>query len=566
MADASRDGNFVTTLLGVSSSDGSTPVKVYADPITHRLLVDSAGGGTGTVTDVSVVSANGFAGTVATSTTTPAITLSTTITGVLKGNGTAISAASSSTDYAALAFKTISVSGQSDVVADSPIDTLTLVGGTGMTITTNASTDTITFTVSGGSATDITVGTTTVSGGTTTRILYDNAGVLGEYTLTGTGTVAVMQTSPTLITPVLGVATATSINKVAITAPSSSATLTIADGKTVTHNASTTFAGTDAKTLTISNSGTLAGGDAFVLAIAAGKTLTVSNTLTFTGTDSSSVAFGTGGTVLYTTSTIPLTVGTTTIASGTTTRILYDNAGVLGEYTLTGTGTVVVMATSPTFTTGLTTPQVLATANDSGALGASGTAFADLFLASGGVINWAAANYTITHSSGLLTTNGNLSVNGTSGVLSVGTIELGAASDTTLSRSSAGVLAVEGVVIPSISSTNTLTNKRVTRRLVTVNAPGATPTTNSDNDDIASFTGLNTAITSMTTNLSGTPSDGDLLEFRFLDDGTARGITWGTSFASTTVTLPTTTVISTTLRVGFEWLASASKWQCIAVA
>jgi len=54
----------------------------------------------GTVTSVSVVSANGFAGTVATSTTTPAITLTTTVTGILKGNGTAISAAVSGTDYA----------------------------------------------------------------------------------------------------------------------------------------------------------------------------------------------------------------------------------------------------------------------------------------------------------------------------------------------------------------------------------------------------------------------------------------------------------------------------------
>lgn len=51
------------------------------------------GKGAGTVTGASVVSANGFAGTVATSTTTPAITLSTSITGVLQGNGTAISAA-----------------------------------------------------------------------------------------------------------------------------------------------------------------------------------------------------------------------------------------------------------------------------------------------------------------------------------------------------------------------------------------------------------------------------------------------------------------------------------------
>lgn len=137
----------------------------------------------------------------------------------------------------------------------------------------------------------LTVGTTTIAGGTTTRILYDNTGVLGEYTLTGSGTVVAMQTSPSFTTPTLGVAVATSINKVAITAPATSATLTIADGKTATHNASTTFAGTDGKTLTVSNSGTLAGGDAFVLAIAAGKTLTVSNSITFAGTDATTMTF-----------------------------------------------------------------------------------------------------------------------------------------------------------------------------------------------------------------------------------------------------------------------------------
>jgi hypothetical protein len=57
--------------------------------------------GSGTVTSVSVVSANGFAGTVANATTTPAITLSTSITGVLKGDGTALSAATAGTDYVA---------------------------------------------------------------------------------------------------------------------------------------------------------------------------------------------------------------------------------------------------------------------------------------------------------------------------------------------------------------------------------------------------------------------------------------------------------------------------------
>jgi hypothetical protein len=48
-------------------------------------------------------------------------------------------------------FKTIVVSGQSDVVADSATDTLTLVAGTNVTITTNAGTDTITLAASGGS-------------------------------------------------------------------------------------------------------------------------------------------------------------------------------------------------------------------------------------------------------------------------------------------------------------------------------------------------------------------------------------------------------------------------------
>lgn len=50
-------------------------------------------GGSGSVTSVSVVTANGFAGTVATATSTPAITLTTTVTGLIKGNGSAIAAA-----------------------------------------------------------------------------------------------------------------------------------------------------------------------------------------------------------------------------------------------------------------------------------------------------------------------------------------------------------------------------------------------------------------------------------------------------------------------------------------
>jgi hypothetical protein len=80
---------FTSSLQGLApSSGGGTTNFLRADGTW------AAPTGTGTVTSVSVTSANGFAGTVATATTTPAITISTSITGILQGNGTAISAIS----------------------------------------------------------------------------------------------------------------------------------------------------------------------------------------------------------------------------------------------------------------------------------------------------------------------------------------------------------------------------------------------------------------------------------------------------------------------------------------
>ena len=97
----------------------------------------------GTVTSVSVVSANGFAGTVANSTTTPAITLTTTITGILKGNGTAISAAVSGTDYAPATSGTSILYGNgaggfSNVTVGTGLTFATGTLSTSGTITTNA--------------------------------------------------------------------------------------------------------------------------------------------------------------------------------------------------------------------------------------------------------------------------------------------------------------------------------------------------------------------------------------------------------------------------------------------
>jgi hypothetical protein len=102
-------GTGTTTFQSANTSSNTTFTLPGTDGTTGQVLTTdgsgnltfSAAGGSGTVTTVSVVSANGLAGSVANATTTPAITLSTSITGVLKGNGTAISAASAGTDYVA---------------------------------------------------------------------------------------------------------------------------------------------------------------------------------------------------------------------------------------------------------------------------------------------------------------------------------------------------------------------------------------------------------------------------------------------------------------------------------
>ena len=62
------------------------------------------------------------------------------------GSGTLSFGTVTSGGSASNSFETIAISGQSNVVADSSTDTLTLVGGTGITLTTNASSDTITIT------------------------------------------------------------------------------------------------------------------------------------------------------------------------------------------------------------------------------------------------------------------------------------------------------------------------------------------------------------------------------------------------------------------------------------
>lgn len=163
---AAKTANYVLAAPNGSSGAPTFRALVAAD-------IPALPYGTGTVTSVSVVSANGFAGMVATSTTTPAITLTTTITGLLKGNGTAISAATSGTDYAP------ATSGTSILYGNGSGGFSNVTIGSGVSF----SAGTLSATGSGGTVTSVaalTLGTTgtdlssTVANGTTTPVITLN--------------------------------------------------------------------------------------------------------------------------------------------------------------------------------------------------------------------------------------------------------------------------------------------------------------------------------------------------------------------------------------------------------
>lgn len=184
---------------------------------------------------------------------------------------------------------------------------------------------------------------------------------------TGSGAVVLATgatiTSPSLVTPSLGVATATSISTPTLLITGASSGVVTLQGQNAAGTYSLTLptsAGSSGQYLTTDGSGVLS----WSTASAAG-----------------------------------VTVGTSAITGGTTTRVLYDNAGVLGEYAVSGTGNV-AMTTSPALSTPtLTTP----TLNGTVALGSSP------------VFNWNGGDITLTYSSNTLAFAGASSVISTDG-------------------------------------------------------------------------------------------------------------------------------------------------------
>ena len=197
-----------------------------------------------------------------------------TISGLVKGNGAnALTAATAGTDFLAppsgtAILKANAGGALANAVAgtdyQAPIGTISgLAKGNGANALTSATAGTDYLAPSGALGTPasgtltnctglpISSGVSGLATGAATFLATPTSANLAALLTDKTGSGAnVHATSPTLVTPTLGVASATSINKVALTAPATGSTLTIADGKTLTASNSITLAGTDSTTMT----------------------------------------------------------------------------------------------------------------------------------------------------------------------------------------------------------------------------------------------------------------------------------------------------------------------------
>lgn len=151
-------------------------------------------------------------------------------------------------------------------------------------------------------------------------------------------------------------------------------------------------------------------------------------------------------------------------------------------------------------------------------------------------------------------------------LMTLSTIDVWHESDTTLSRVSAGVIAVEGVTVPTISSTDTLTNKRNQPRVVSATSYTTDTGTSLDVSTCDIFIVTAQAGALLFNAPSGTPVQWEKLIIRIKDNWTSRTLTYNAIYRAIGVTLPTATTISKTTYIWLVYNSTDTKWDCIAVS
>ncbi len=110
---------------------------------------------------------------------------------------------------------------------------------------------------------------------------------------------------------------------------------------------------------------------------------------------------------------------------------------------------------------------------------------------------------------------------------------------------------------------NLTVNERVIKRVVSITS-SATPTPDADTTDVYLVTALATGATFGEP--TGTPIDEQQIIIRIKDDGTARTLAWNAIYrASTDLPLPTTTIVSKTLYLGFQYNMTDTRWDLLAL-
>lgn len=504
-SNAPIDENDVKGLIAASSADGKTPVKVYADPSTHRLLVDSAGGGTGTVTEVD------------------------TGTGLTGGP--------------------ITTSGT--VSLDSKLAPLDTLGSPLQSIRVNA----------GQTALEYYTPSTGAPGGLNTQIQYNNSGAFGGITGATTDGTAVSLNAAHLLNPTIngagvGLATLTYPNTASsatITVPATTGTLALTSDLT---GFVTAVSGT-------SNRITSSGGTTPAIDISASyvgqSSITTLGTVA-TGTwSATTIALNKGGTG-QTTKAAAFDALSPMSASG---DIIYGGTAGTGTRLAKGSDTQILTLASglPTWaapaTAGTVTAVSIATANGfSGS--SSGGATPALTIVAGAITPTTVNGNTFTTGSYTLTGTAAKTLNFTNSLTLSGT------DSTTMTFPSTTAMVARTDAAQTFTGTQTFSQVITTANAITATSNAATiPVTSRHNI----VTNNSAATLTITLTTSGAVNMQTVVVQILDSSAVAQTVTW-VNTENSTVTAPVTSNGSTTLplTVGFMYNLATSKWRCIASA